>query len=176
MGNVAIEFDEDGLIVKYSPKLKLGVSRKGCAFLEMHLRIQRDSVCMGDDMLSHELEIVFNETISLSELVQLIIQNNSLPRIKYLPTISGDKATWVLTYNYRPLAVMAQEWEIPKYLVDKDERLLSFIDFGSHKPIEFQYLAQTDPQMVFERLEQAIQYKSHFDKKIRLMNLISSEC
>ena len=136
-----------------------------------YIRIRRESVCMGDDVMDHELEIGFDETSTLEDLIHTLLPKKHLPRIKFLPSISGDKATWVLTYNFQPLAVIAQEWEEPKYLVNKDEILLNIIDFCSHKTIDFQYLAQIDPDVVFKKLNQAINNNMEFTKKLRLMEL-----
>ena len=66
--------------------------------------LNRDSVCAGDDYLApHDKKIEYTEIRTLSELVSRIIE------INYLPNIAGGKATWILTNNKEPLAIMGKK-------------------------------------------------------------------
>ena len=74
--------------------------------------IWRDSVAAGDDVdAPHELRIASPGHQSLDSLVTRIIQAN------YLASIAGGKATWILKSGERALAVVAQQWPAPCFLV-----------------------------------------------------------
>ena len=67
----------------------------------MSLIVWRDSVCAGDDCdAPHELKLTVRDD-TLHDVV------NELMRKRYLASVEGGKATWILEAN-RPLAVVAQ--------------------------------------------------------------------
>jgi hypothetical protein len=121
-----------------------------CSDMNKHIYINRDSVCMGDDMESHEVKMEINESTKLCELILKIIE------MRYLASIGGGKATWVLKYNNELLAIIAQEWREPKYLVNKEKKIYNLIGVCNKPEIYFEYILQENPDMVFEKLSNAI--------------------
>ncbi len=63
--------------------------------------VNRDSVCMGDDVDDHQISIHIDENMNFEELFRLLIDN------RYLPNIHGNDVVWVLSH--------------------KDEELLSYV-------------------------------------------------
>ena len=57
----------------------------------MELIINRDSVCLGDDVTDHKKVFVLNDEATYDELFAIIIQE------KYLPNVSGNNVVWVLS-------------------------------------------------------------------------------
>ncbi|MCE5286096.1 MAG: hypothetical protein LLG02_09660 [Pelosinus sp.] len=114
-----------------------------------YIFINRDSVCMGDDMDSHEVKLEINDATTVYYLTLKIRET------KYLPSIGGGKATWVLKYNNEPLAVVAQEWTEPKYLINKNERVKKLLIEGGKPEIYFEYILQENPDIVFSKLRNA---------------------
>ena len=109
------------------------------------LSIWRDSVCAGDDCdAPHELKLgVWDDT--LRDVV------NELLRKRYLASIEGGRATWILEAS-RPLAVLAQQWERPRFLVDAEAAVGKYISRGQPPELRLRYWCQTDPDKVFECL------------------------
>jgi len=67
----------------------------------------------------------------------------------YLPSISGGKATWILETNSAPLAVIAQQWPQPRFLVEPGRRIGADVGSGD---LYFRYWCQVDPDLVYECL------------------------
>lgn len=107
----------------------------------MNLRLSRDSVAAGDDVDSHDQLL----TIESEQTVAAVL--GSVARGNYLAWISGGRATWVATAGRhgRPLAVVAQEWESPRFVVDPNTEIGAI---GG--AVHFQYLAQRDPHAALE--------------------------
>ena len=133
------------------------------------LNVWRDSVCAGDDVdASHEITLS-NRHRTLASVL------NQLSGMGYLALIAGGRATWVLHAAPRPskpLAVVAQQWSEPRCLVDPSlpvEQFLSSepgeIDGRPRPHLEWEYLAQTDPESVFERLRNGERI-SRFDESL----------
>jgi len=105
----------------------------------LHILITRDSVCAGDDGdAPHEIRMNFG-AISLREAVSQIVA------ARYLASITGGCATWVLVGRV-PLAVLAQQWSEPEFLVDPDGPLEDHL--ADPPKLHFRYLAQKEPQEV----------------------------
>lgn len=76
----------------------------------------------------------------------------------YLPSISGGKATWVVESAvagsggaFAPIAVYAQQWTEPTFLVPVDSSVAAH--FGSTAPsLNFRYRCQDDPDAVLTEL------------------------
>lgn len=108
--------------------------------------IWRDSVAAGDDVdAPHELKIELRAQESLDSLVTRIIQSN------YLASIAGGKATWILKSGERALAVVAQQWPAPCFLVPAEDSARSYLS-GGECDVEFVYWCQVDPKRVFDCL------------------------
>lgn len=57
----------------------------------MKIRVNRQSVCMGDDVDDHSKVYELEETATYEDLF------NSLKKDKYFPSVSGNNVVWVLT-------------------------------------------------------------------------------
>lgn len=114
--------------------------------MKAEIVIWRDSVAAGDDVdAPHELKIASHGDESLDSLVTRIIQ------AKYLASIVGGKATWILKSGERALAVVAQQWPAPSFLVPADVSARSYLS-GGECDLEFVYWCQVDPARVFDCL------------------------
>ncbi len=59
----------------------------------MELLINRDSVCMGDDMDDHQISLTVEDSSSFTSIIE------ELKRIKFFPSIDGNNVVWVLIYS-----------------------------------------------------------------------------
>jgi hypothetical protein len=111
------------------------------------LIVWRDSVAAGDDCdAPHELVIAVGSD-SLGSFV------NRLLGAHYLPGISGGRATWILESGRdigRPLAVIAQQWAQPRFLVPPDAHVLTYIEPRAKPHLHLIYWCQVDPDKVFQ--------------------------
>jgi hypothetical protein len=105
------------------------------------VRLERDSVCAADDLTApNAMYLSVATTTSLSDAMNLIND------MDYLPRIAGGKATWVAMTN-RPLAVIAQEWAEPRFLVGFETPLGDLV--AKDGIIFFRYFEQNPPEDVF---------------------------
>jgi len=118
----------------------------------MQVFLTRDSVAAGDDAdAPHARTTTVPDGTSIEAIVAIIAKSG------YLASIRGGKATWVVTSKI-PLAVVAQEWEKPKMLLDKP-RLDDVVRFNKLDTVDnglrlhFRYFVQRDPQIVYEELQ-----------------------
>jgi len=123
--------------------------------------INRESVCMGDDCEDHELEFKVNESTTLCELII------ELFNMRYLASIGGGKATWVLRYKTQLLAVIAQEWDKPQYLVDENIKLYDLLNSCERIELFFEYLMQINPGIVYKKLMKAVENNNVSVGKVR---------
>ena len=108
--------------------------------------VWRDSVCAGDDGdAPHAWVLRMSRDTSLRDLIKVCLER------RYLASISGGKATWILEAT-RPLAVIAQQWVEPRYLVAPATPIFSLIDVAANPHLHFRYRCQTDPDQVFASL------------------------
>lgn len=117
------------------------------------LKVDRDSVCAGDDCLSHQVSIV---VASDSTLVEVL---NAAQKACPLAFIAGGNATWLIdTENYGEgcIGVIAQQWEGPKLLVSKNTAA-SDLWQNSEGFLYFRYWCQANPDAVFEAVETGIE-------------------
>lgn len=109
----------------------------------MFIDIDRTSVAMGDDAWPHAERIQAPGAHTLAQVVADILAR------PYLASISGGKATWILDLDGEPVAVVAQQWDEPRYLVDASQTIRSF---GAPVSLMFRYWRQNDPDEVFAEL------------------------
>ena len=110
----------------------------------MKVRVDRDSVCAGDDTEAHATVVTIDEAGSLETAIRAVI------RAYQLPSIAGGHATWCVSCDV-PVAVVSQQSSEP--------RMLPWVQFVTrcNPPREgltvyFSYLAQVDPDVVFDVL------------------------
>ncbi|MEZ6045233.1 MAG: hypothetical protein R3C11_06550 [Planctomycetaceae bacterium] len=79
----------------------------------------------------------------------LAVIANEIIRTRYLASIDGGKATWILRRKQdgEPLVVIAQQWESPRYLIDETSQLdLNLV-------LYLEYYCQVDPDLVWHALD-----------------------
>jgi hypothetical protein len=110
----------------------------------MKINIERDSVCAGDDVdAPHAKSLELPSPGSLGQLVAAV------RLVNYLPSIQGGQATWILRLGGQAVAVLAQQWVEPKYLVDSSIPVDSLIK-PDLSEIFIEYCEQEDPQLVYD--------------------------
>ena len=112
----------------------------------MTVVIWRDSVAMGDDVdAPHEWAMPAMGNTTIGEIVDAMV------RERYLASIIGGRATWIVEGN-RPLAVVAQQWTEPRWLVTPELPLAVLRRPSGRPDLEIRYWCQADPDRVFECL------------------------
>jgi hypothetical protein len=114
---------------------------------------ERRSVAMGDDSWApHTWTFEIDTLTMLGELARIAIDGH------YLASISGGQASWVLqtARGGRPLAVVAQQWQVPRWLADPADYVIRIRDVYAADRAEarlyFEYRVQADPGALFEKL------------------------
>ena len=112
----------------------------------MTITIWRDSVHAGDDAdAPHEIALEVAPDESIASVTRRVLDS------RYLPSISGGEATWILE-SHRPLAVVAQQWASPRFLLDEEAPLLGSIERPADRDLNFIYWCQIEPERVFDCL------------------------
>ncbi|MFB9195640.1 hypothetical protein ACFFWA_21915 [Actinomadura verrucosospora] len=107
--------------------------------------MDRGSVAAGDDVRPHARSIDVPPGTPLGDVVAGLLEGH------FLAVIAGGRATWILVAG-RPLAVVAQQWDEPRYLVDASQPISAFGDDGGRVSLMFRYWQQHDPDHVFAEL------------------------
>ena len=109
------------------------------------VQVERGSVHASDDAPSRRIALPAGAT--LRELLASALAD------AYLPTISGGRATWIVEASggsgggFAPIAVCAQEWPAPFFLVEADRAAAG--QFGDAVAVlNFRYRGQDDPDAV----------------------------
>lgn len=112
----------------------------------LRVRVNRDSVALGDDIESHEQVFELYDIGDVADLVRELAARYRLPEI-----VDG-RATWCL-YSAGPIAVIAQEWPAPRMLSRAPRTLdeCDVVDGTLHAHIS--YLAQADPDVACSLLD-----------------------
>ncbi len=108
---------------------------------------------MADDIETHGKTINITQPMKLSDFIDMII------KLRYLPYISGGKATWVIRYQNKPLAVIGikkyepdmSEYKI-KLLLD-DRKFPKLLSADSEKKFGFGYYAQEDYSSIYKKMK-----------------------
>jgi hypothetical protein len=110
----------------------------------MKVRVDRDSVSAGDDTDSHAAVVTIEDAATLETAIRAVVSAYRLP------SIAGGQATWCVSCDV-PVAVVSQQSPEP--------RMLPWVQFVTrcNPPREgltvyFSYLAQVDPDVVFDVL------------------------
>lgn len=108
----------------------------------MELKLSREPVCAGDDAKSHDEVIDINEK---QRLEQALTEISNGP---YLAYITDGHVSWLALAGRdgRMLAVVAQQWDQPKWLVNSRWRLRKI---GAS--IHFRYYGRVDPDELFDQ-------------------------
>jgi hypothetical protein len=112
------------------------------------LIVWRDSVAAGDDAdAPHEWILPVSPDATVSDVVERVLRVS--PR--YLASIGGGRATWILETG-RPIAVVAQQWEEPRYLVPASVPVWSVVSPASRPHLQARYWCQVEPELVVDAL------------------------
>ena len=106
------------------------------------IKINRESVCMGDDIESHEKEITVYSSISLKEFISKLQE-------KYIPSVAGSIAIWLLKINDKNICLFNQSGNSILRL-DKEDKI---IDNGNIV-VFLKYYAQKDINELYNILKQ----------------------
>lgn len=89
----------------------------------LSIKVNRDSVCMGDDVEDHQISINLTENMTFEELFHELIKN------KYLPQIHGNDIVWVLTYKDNDLfTYVTKPNKIYSCFIDSAPRVATTVD------------------------------------------------
>jgi hypothetical protein len=113
----------------------------------MKVIVDRDSVCAGDDAVSHTVSFDIDPACSIVELIQKAQQ--ACP----LAGIAGGRATWLIDVAAGAgtcIGVMAQQWRRPKLTIPEATTVASLLGSGAPTTIYFRYWCQSDPEAVFQ--------------------------
>ena len=106
------------------------------------LRVERDSVCAGDGVdAPHAANFELARDDSVAHAVSAVV------RARYLPEIAGGAATWIVRAGDQPLAVVAQQWDAPKFLTEASTRT-PLATLADAPALFFRYECQVDPSEV----------------------------
>lgn len=86
-------------------------------------QIDRDSVCMGDDVFDHRIEVELSDDATYQDLF------HALKKIHYLP--SSSRCVWVMA-NPKHFCICSYFKEIDHFSLGLIENRLSVLDDGSH--------------------------------------------
>lgn len=108
----------------------------------------RDSVCAGDDVVSHEAS--FSVASSCDVLALLRAAWQACP----LAGVAGGQATWLIDVPdaNNCIGVAAQQWHQPKLLISPDTPVEELFR-GKERSLYFRYWCQSDPDIVFHALQ-----------------------
>ena len=110
------------------------------------LVIWRDSVAAGDDAdAPHEWILTLGADAAVDQLVRTIVS------ARYLASIRTGQATWIVEGAW-PIAVVAQQWTEPRYLVDSAMPVREVVKPAGRPHVEVRYWMQVDPRRVFDAL------------------------
>ena|SRR5579871_3158736 len=111
------------------------------------LNVERDSVCAGDDIdAPHAKRFPFQAKDTLAQALSAILEAG------YLANIAGGKATWIVKAAGKAVAVVAQQWKTPKFLIDPKTIVTESTPPEAPRALFFRYWSQIDPAVVFECL------------------------
>ena len=114
--------------------------------MSLELVIWRDSVAAGDDAdAPHEWLLPTESDASVADVVTRIASAG------YLASISGGEATWIIQGD-RPLAVVAQQWTEPRFIVDPALPIREVLNPSARPHVQARYWCQVSPDRVLDCL------------------------
>ena len=119
----------------------------------VEIKFDRDSVCMGDDVESHAVSFEIDEKMPIDDLIKFLYSKHNV-----IARISGGKATWILQLKhgdfYMDIAVFAEQWNSVKRLSSSFDTIGQVIEFYNSCNFFGKYLAQKDPEAVYNILKE----------------------
>jgi hypothetical protein len=111
----------------------------------MKIHVNRDSVCAGDDVDSRARVLEIPDETDVERVLTSVLSSFGLP------SIQGGRATWCVNSG-RPIAVVAQQWAMPKLLPWRPSRIEACERKEGIPSLYFTYLVQHDPDVAFDIL------------------------
>ena len=111
----------------------------------MQVRIDRDSVCAGDDVEAHDELRRYEPQMKFGYVVQSIIISD------FLPIYEGSNAAWLISVDNKQIGVASGKWEKPKFTFNYDVELSS-VCTGNPSTLYFHYHSEGEPEKLFESL------------------------
>lgn len=112
------------------------------------VNVDRDSVCAGDDCVSHQASLALPAEADVGELLRQAL------RVCPLPTIAGGQASWLIATEGEEqgvIAVIAQQWTAPQWLVPETGRVAQLYR-GRRPTLYFRYWCQVSPELLLRAL------------------------
>ena len=123
-----------------------GDPNEGLLSTEDSIIIWRDSVAAGDDAdAPHEWLLPIAPDATVADVVRRIANAH------YLASVIGGQATWIIEGD-RPLAVVAQQWSEPRFLVDEETAIREVVSASGQPHVNARYWVQVSPERVFDAL------------------------
>lgn len=127
----------------------------------MHIVINRDSICMADDIFSHKKVLEIYENIKLCDFIKYVLSlppEGNFPEPDFLevfPTVGC--CAWVLKVvkgyeNICNLAVIGTREQSPKLLIDNLPMGEVVTRYASNE-LFMKYLSNTTPEKVYRDLK-----------------------
>ena len=121
----------------------------------MQVLLVRDSVAAGDDVdAPHEQTMIIPDGLSIENIIRVVAKSG------YLASIAGGKATWSVG-SKMPLAVVAQEWDEPKMLLQTSIGTAQLDLVDNRLRLHFTYYGQHDPDVVYDVLRRWVHRVRH---------------
>lgn len=115
----------------------------------MDIKVNRDSVCMGDDVVDHSKVFKIDDDATYEELFQVLKEKH------YFPSVSGNNVVWVLTSEHND-CILSYFTSTDKFSVGLSEKSLNKI-CGDLRELHLKYYS--NPQ----KWKEKIQMKYHDD-------------
>ena len=101
---------------------------------EIEVMIDRDSVCMGDDVDDHRIFYTIDKASTFSSLFKTLIDRN------YFPHVAGNDVVWTLVVNDEDIASFkTAEGKIYTRFIDKEPNILAVKRWQAIDHIRFHY-------------------------------------
>jgi hypothetical protein len=120
----------------------------------IQITVDRDSVCAGDDCVSHEARFTIAASSNVLEL--LAEAWSACP----LASIAGGQATWLIDVagSDNCIGVIAQQWNQPNLLIPP-ETMVGDLFRGEEPRLYFRYWCQASPDAVLGALQTRTGYR-----------------
>jgi len=113
-----------------------------------YLIADRDSICMGDDLLGHMRKWKVSGDETIADAVSILLT-------KHLPCNPPDRTeTWLILCREVELAVVQQNLKNPIYLVNANEKVSNYFDDRGDLPIYSKCLWDKEREKFFKTLQE----------------------
>ena len=111
----------------------------------MQVRIDRDSVCAGDDIEEHEELRRYEPQMKFGYVIQSILNSG------FLPIFEGSSVAWVVVVDSKAIGVVCGQWSTPKLIINLDTPVHEACG-AQPSTIHFQYHSGANADALFNGL------------------------